>query len=105
MSPTQSQAELFGQLREQVGFLDRSCRDYDAGRRDEYKRMSVPLRVLLHDTATSRQHSLLSLLRLKDTLGFYDTAHDPDPSSVIAEFGLVMMAVARGGQCRFEAPL
>ncbi|HEY6170418.1 MAG TPA: hypothetical protein VI454_20465 [Verrucomicrobiae bacterium] len=53
------------QLRRHLGFLGRSCADFDAGHADEALRMAVTLRVLLHDTANST--SLLTHLGIKNS--------------------------------------
>jgi len=59
------------QLRRQWDFLQRSCRDFDAGCVDEGVRMAVPLRVLFHDTGNST--SLLKHLGIKDTVRLLTT--------------------------------
>src|SRR6266545_3514326 len=41
------------QLQRQLGFLKRSCEDFDAGQHDEGLRIAVSLRVLFHDTSAS----------------------------------------------------
>lgn len=64
--------ELESLLAEQVEWLDSSARLFDAGKKHEAKRLSVTIRVLLHDTSMSK--SLLSQLDLKDRLLFLDTA-------------------------------
>lgn len=68
---TQSRSDLQEHLREQLGFMIKSCRAYDDGDTAEAKRLAVSMRVLLHDTKVS--HSLLSQLGLK-TIGFLNTA-------------------------------
>ena len=52
--------DLKQQLSRQLTFLERSCKEFDAGHYDEAIRMSVTLRVLLHDTprSTSLLHHL-----------------------------------------------
>ena len=46
------------QLRRQIKFLETSCQSYDQGEVEEAVRIAVALRVLFHDSQTSR-----SLLR------------------------------------------
>ena len=41
------------QLRKQLRYLDTSCREYDAGNRDEAIRIATSLRVIFHATRTS----------------------------------------------------
>lgn len=55
---------LEAQLQDQLAFLERSCAAFDEGYTDEFKRLAVTLRVLLHDTAKS--HSLLKQIGMKD---------------------------------------
>jgi len=52
------------QLRRQIGFLQRSCADYDTGHIEEGLRIAVTLRVLFHDTSNST--SLLTHLATKN---------------------------------------
>ncbi|HEY3853856.1 MAG TPA: hypothetical protein VGO67_05630 [Verrucomicrobiae bacterium] len=42
------------QLQRQLNFIITSCREYDAGRREEAIRIAVPARVLFHDTHNSQ---------------------------------------------------
>ncbi len=51
------------QLQDQLAFLERSCAAYDDGYTDEFKRLAVTLRVLVHDTP--RSHSLLQQVDMK----------------------------------------
>ena len=55
---------LEAQLQDQLAFLERSIAAFDEGYDDEFKRLAVTLRVLLHDT--SQSHSLLKQLNMKD---------------------------------------
>lgn len=61
-------AALEEQLQDQVAFLERSCAAFDEGYTDEFKRLAVTIRVLVHDTAKSR--SLLSQLDIKNQTFF-----------------------------------
>ena len=67
----QSKAELRTHLLEQIGFITKSCSEYDNGCTAEAKRIATAIRLLLHDTKNSR--SLFSQLALK-SIGFLDTA-------------------------------
>lgn len=48
---------------------------------------------MVHDTTKSR--SLLSLLKEKDNIKFYDTALDYNPNNLIAYFGLCMLKMEK----------
>jgi hypothetical protein len=78
------------QFAEQIGFLQSSSEAYDAGKEPEAKRLSVNLRILVHDTR--RSVSLLTHLEIKDKLPFVDTASPPPPPGVIPIFN--------GGLCQ-----
>lgn len=71
-----STAELNELLQEQLGFLQSSAEAFDQGVKAEAKRLATTIRVLLHDTESSR--SLLTHLQAKGVL-FIDTAF-PDPA-------------------------
>jgi hypothetical protein len=58
------QVDFRQKLREQLGFLQRSCRAFDAGCHDEAIRISQCIRVLIHDTRN--QTSLLTHLNAKN---------------------------------------
>jgi hypothetical protein len=62
-------------LKQQIGFLIRSCEMFDAGHRDEAIRIAVVLRVILRDTGSSK--SLLNHLGALDIL-LLSTAPDYD---------------------------
>jgi SEC-C motif len=64
--------ELLTKLRSQVGFVQRSAEDFDAGHLDEGERLANQVRLLLHDTGSS--HSLLGQLGVKTGLRYTDTA-------------------------------
>lgn len=82
---------LEAQLQDQLAFLERSCAAFDEGYTDEFKRLAVTLRVLLHDTPKS--HSLLQQLEMKSGDFFaYSTPIDgqnllPDWPLAIARIG------------------
>jgi hypothetical protein len=52
------------QLDRQLGFIERSCRDFDAGHKDEAIRIAAALRILFYDTKKSCK-SLLKHLKSK----------------------------------------
>lgn len=94
MKVRQTEEELKSHLKEQIQFLLRSAQSYDEGFLSEAKRLSVVIRVLLHDTQSST--SLLTLLKKKDML-FYDTALDYDPSNLAPTMALIMMRLGPDG--------
>jgi len=69
----QTHEELKNYLSEQINFITRSCDAFDQGHEDEAKRLAVSMRILLHDTRSSK--SLLGQLGKKDTR-FYDTVFE-----------------------------
>ena len=90
---------LLALLAENVQFLQASATSYDAGFDAEAKRLAVVLRVLLHDTNSSK--SVLGQLGVKDKLRFEDTAEHINPKNLIVSApGLVIMKFdpQRGGQ-------
>jgi SEC-C motif len=97
----QSRADLEQHLAEQLGYLRNSAALYDEGHAHEAKRLAVPIRVLVHDTRTSR--SLLGQLGLKG-VAFCDTAGDRNPRNLLTHHGLVAIHVTDGG-ARYEAML
>jgi hypothetical protein len=94
---TRSSPELLALLAEQVTWLARSGAAYDSGLEDEAKRLTVPIRVLVHDTGKSS--SLLSQLGLKSSIRFIDSAAPIRPGNLATTLGLVMMRVntVKGG--------
>jgi hypothetical protein len=94
--------ELRARFREQYDFLQRSASAYDAGFEGEARRLAVVLRILLHDSSSSR--SLLSQLKIKDALRFEDTALHPSPT-LVSKAGLVMVELTTGRGVRHVAPL
>jgi hypothetical protein len=85
--PKQTQEDFKRHLAEQVHFLIKSADAYDNGDFLEAKRLTVHLRILLHDT--NRSISLLSHLN-KKTIGFYDTSIEYPPGNILPEIGLVI---------------
>lgn len=87
---TQSKAELFVHLEEQMVFIIRSCSEYDKGDTSEAKRIAASIRILLHDTKSSR--SLFSQLELK-SMGFINTAPLTLPSPKHSFLGLIQTKI------------
>lgn len=98
----QSKEELRQHLAENLGFLKASAAAFDAGFHGEAKRLALTIRVLVHDTEKSK--SLLNLLGIKASMGFFDTAHDVDPRNLMSSHGLVGLRIGSGGGGYF-APL
>jgi hypothetical protein len=65
------QTEFEQHLMEQMSFLRRSARDFDAGDESEAKRLALHVRTLVYDSRKSK--SLLGQLGLKDSIRFEDT--------------------------------
>jgi hypothetical protein len=82
----QTPADLKTHLEDSIYFLEASAAAFDAGYENEAKRMAITLRVLLHDTKSSK--SLLSQLGQK-SIQFYDTAKPFDPRNLVGHGGLV----------------
>lgn len=64
-------ADFEKSLIQQMTYLERSCRDFDAGHHDEAPRIATTIRVLVHDTPQST--SLLTHLGIKAQLRYVDT--------------------------------
>jgi hypothetical protein len=94
--PARPYRDLLLKLREQVGFLVRSCEAFDSGAREEGHRLAVVIRVLVHDTKQSR--SLLGQLGIKEKLRFTDTAlhHSAKPRHLGGNRYVVTSAVHAG---------
>lgn len=69
--------ELIVSLRQQIRFLENSCKSFDEGDESEALRIAAVLRILLHDTPSSA--SLLKQLGIKDTMQFIDSAEPFEP--------------------------
>lgn len=98
----QTEDELLGHLKDQIGFLLSSSNSYDNGLVGEAKRLAIVTRVLLHDT--SRSTSLLTQLGKKN-IGFYDTCIDYDPLNLAPHIGLIMMRLSTQSGAEYVAPL
>ncbi len=98
----QTEDELLGHLKSQLGFLERSAESYDKGFEDEAKRLAVVIRVLVHDTSQSA--SLLMLLNKKN-IKFYDSTAPYHPHSPGTYHGLIMMRISSEDGANYVAPL
>ncbi|MDA2935500.1 hypothetical protein MYX82_14365 [Acidobacteria bacterium AH-259-D05] len=78
--------ELIEHLREQISFMLNSAEAFDRGASQEAKRLAHQLRLLLHDTRSSK--SLLGQLGLKKHR-FLNTANEYDPNNLIGHVGLL----------------
>lgn len=85
----QTKEELIEHLQEHIGFLAASCISFDNGFLAEAKRMATSIRVLLHDTVSSK--SLLGLLGIKEKISFINKAEPFDGNSMVSHLGLVAM--------------
>lgn len=100
--------ELEAQLQDQLAFLERSCAAFDDGYTDEFKRLAVTLRVLVHDTPKS--HSLLRQLGMKG--GNFAAYSKPiDGRNLLTDWSLGIMSIGSEGvallpalDCRGIAP-
>lgn len=87
--PSQTQVDLERHLGEQHQFLVRSSAAFDEGFESEAKRLATVIRVLLHDTSSSK--SLLSQLHVKKTLKYVDTALEFNPNNLLPTGGLIVL--------------
>ena len=86
--------EVEEHLREQLGFLEKSIREFDAGDSSEFKRMAATIRVLLYDGPTS--HSVAGQLGLK--IGkFTASGKKFDPSNLVSEWCLAIIRMDESG--------
>ena len=98
----QSQAELSEHLQDHLGFLQASADAYDAGLDGEAKRLAVSLRVLVHDTNSSK--SLLGQLGQKN-IPFLDSAFPLVKGNQNTHCGLVMTLISPSEGARYWPPL
>lgn len=82
------------QLPDQLEYLQRSMRDFDAGHTNEYRRIATTIRVLVHNTRAST--SLLRQLGMED-VHFVSYARPIDPTNLATEHSLVMIKMGGGG--------
>lgn len=78
-----SEQDLYNELEEQIYFLESSIINFDQGHFEEAKRIATTLRVLLHDTPSSR--SLLQQIGVKDKLWFFDVARYYDGRNLLSD--------------------
>jgi hypothetical protein len=76
-------SDLENALQEQIFLMESSIISFDLGHFEEGKRIATSLRILLHDTSTSK--SLLGQLGVKDKLWFYDVAREYDGQNLLSE--------------------
>lgn len=86
---SQSDIDLWHLLKEELRFLKNSGSAYDEGFEGEAKRLAVTIRVLVHDTKSSK--SLLHQLVIKHKLKMLNTASPMIPNNLLGHQGLVMM--------------
>lgn len=75
-------SELEQHLLSQIGYLQRSIGDFDGGQVDEYRRLALTIRVLAHESRTSR--SLLGQLGLRGEIRAYSPP--VNPNNLMTEF-------------------
>lgn len=96
----QSTEELEAHLLDQLGFIQASADAYDRGFYGEAKRIAVSIRVLVHDTKTSK--SLLGQLGRKSEL-FVDSALPIIPGNKSTHRGLVVTSTIWGTGTTYAA--
>jgi hypothetical protein len=94
---------LLAHLDDQVCFIRTSCELFDAGRANEAKRIALAMRILVHDTATSR--SLLGQLGLKERMQFVSRCLLYRPQNILPFHGLLNIEFGPGAQVRYVPKL
>lgn len=89
--PARTREQLLEHFEEQIEFLERSNELFDQGHLSEAKRLAVTLRVLFHNTRTSR--ALIHQLGFDQTLTWVDTCGIPDPKNMGQVWGLVITGI------------
>ena len=97
----QSKGELHQHLKDTIQAMELSSRAFDEGLEGEAKRLAAAIRVLVHDTGSSK--SLLGQLD-KKTIRFYDTSTPRDPVTIITYSGITAMVLTTT-QASHVAPL
>jgi len=97
----QSSKELEQHLKDTIQALELSSHAFDKGLDGEAKRCAAAIRVLVHDTSSSK--SLLGQLGQKE-LPFYDTSVPRNPKTIITYSGLTAINITPQGS-RHIAPL
>jgi hypothetical protein len=92
-------------LYEQLDFLRSSMAAYDAGKSHEAKRLSVPIRTLVHNTRSTT--SLLRHLNVQERLGWIDRGPpEPPARGTVISFGLCVVRMRFDiGQSLYEPAL
>lgn len=75
------------EFRVQLKFLEKSCESYDSGDRDEFRRIALAVRILVHDTRNSK--SIIGQLALQD-LAFRSYSRKLNPKNMLSETPLVI---------------
>jgi len=97
----QSKDELQQHLKDTVQALELSSNSFDEGREGEAKRLAAAIRVLVHDTDSSK--SLLGQLGQR-AINFYDTSIPRHPKEILTYSGIIGMDFTRQG-VKYLAPL
>jgi hypothetical protein len=97
----QSKKELQQHLEDTLQALELSANAFDNGFQGEAKRLAAAIRVLVHDTPSSK--SLLGQLGQK-TIPFYDTSIPRHPKTIMTYSGLTAMSITPQGATQV-APL
>lgn len=90
-----SMDELNELLREQISFLEASCKLFDQGTQHEAKRLALILRILVRESRNS--HSLLGQLGLLDSITFYNSLPPMNLHNALGEHGFVKTKVSSEG--------
>jgi hypothetical protein len=90
----QSKEELQQHLKDTIQALELSSRSFDAGFEGEAKRLAAAIRVLVHDTASSK--SLLGQLGQK-SIQFYETSVPRKPRNIMPYSGLIATSLTPEG--------
>ncbi|MBT2647187.1 hypothetical protein J7E52_10710 [Bacillus sp. ISL-34] len=94
MGLSQTRDELLEHLREQLQFIQLSMNSYDNGFEGEAKRLSMAIRILVHDTNDS--HSLLQILGIKKSLQYFSYLEPTDHTDTLSFVGLSMGFTEKG---------
>ncbi len=93
-------SDLETHLIEQIRFLQKSIREYDAGDTTEFRRIASTLRVIFHNSRTS--HSLFSQLKL-DNLTLPSYAEKIDERNLLCSFPLAITCIS--GNSTYHIPI
>jgi hypothetical protein len=91
---TQSKEDLQQHLKDTIKALELSSQSFDVGFEGEANRLAAAIRVLVHDTTSSK--SLLGQLGQK-SMQFYETAIPRDPGNMMTYSGLTAIALTPEG--------